>query len=180
VSVSFVNVDGARLRAQAGVALLASALALAACGDDDEPTQTTAPAVTGATQPTDEDKAPGTSSPEDELSADPATDKAAIGATLDTVLTSDSAKDVCGDLVTERYLRRSYGDAAGCERAQQDAKPARDVGIGRIVILPDSLAQASARPDGGIYDGERLRAELVLDGGVWKLDSLRSNVPVGP
>lgn len=180
MSVSFVNIDGARFRAQAGLALLAAAITLAACGDDDEPTQTTAPAVTGATQATDEEKAPGTNSPEDEPAADPATDKAAIATTLDSVLTSRSAVDVCGDLVTERYLRRSYGDAAGCESAQQDAKPATNVGIGRIVILPDSVAQASARPDGGIYDGERLRAELILDGGVWRLDSLRSNVPVGP
>lgn len=175
-----MNVDGAPRRARAGLALIAVASTLAACGDDDEPAQTTAPAVTGATQPTDEEKAPGTTSPQDEPSADPATDKAAIQATLDAVLASADTAEVCGDLVTERYLRRSYGDAAGCESAQNEARPARDVGIGRIVILPDSLAQASARPDGGIYDGERLRAELILDEGVWKLDSLSSNVPVGP
>ena len=47
-------------------------------------------------------------------------------------------------------------------------------------MLPDSVAQASAEPRDGIYDGEQLRAELVLDDGVWRLDSLRSNVPVGP
>ena len=50
----------------------------------------------------------------------------------------------------------------------------------QVVIHPDSVAQALARPKGGIYDGQELRAELVLDDDVWKLDSLRSNVPVGP
>ena len=175
-----MNLDGVPGRVQVALALAAAALALGACGGDDEPAQTTAPAVTGATQATDEEKAPGTGSPEDEPAADPATDKAAIAKTLDSVLASGGTADVCGALVTDRYLRRSYGDAAGCESAQQDAKPAADVRVGRIVILPDSIAQASARPAGGIYDGERLRAELVLDGGVWKLDSLSSNVPVGP
>ena len=163
-----------------GLLAALAALCLAACGEDDEPQQTTAPAVTGATQPTDEEKAPGTGAPEDEPAADPATDKAAIGATLEAVLTSDEASDVCGSLVTERYLRRSYGDAAGCASAQKGTKPAQRVRVSRIVILPDSIAQASAQPDGGIYAGERLRAELVLDSGVWKLDSLSSNVPVGP
>ena len=175
-----MNVDAAPARAPVALALAAAALALGACGGDDEPAQTTAPAVTGATQPTDEEKAPGTGSPEDEPAADPATDRAAIAKTLDSVLTSGDAADACGALVTERYVRRSYGDVAGCESAQRDAKPATDVRVGRIVILPDSIAQASAQPAGGIYDGERLRAELVLDGGVWKLDSLSSNVPVGP
>ena len=160
---------------------LACALALAACGgDDDQPMQTTAPAVTGATDLSDADKAPGTEAPEDEPSADPASDKAAISRTLDTVLTSRNPRQVCGELVTQRYLRESYGGASGCEAAQADQKPATRVRRSRIVVLPDSLAQAFAEPTGGLYDGERLRAELVLDDGVWKLDSLRSNVPVGP
>ena len=82
--------------------------------------------------------------------------------------------------MTERYLRQAYGGARGCEAAQADSKPAERVGVSRIVVLPDSVAQASAQPHGGIYDGETLRAELGLDDGLWKLDSLRSNVPVGP
>ncbi len=62
----------------------------------------------------------------------------------------------------------------------KDAKPADDAGVKQVVINPDSVAQALARPKGGIYDGQELRAELVLDDDTWKLDSLRSNVPVGP
>ena len=82
--------------------------------------------------------------------------------------------------MTERFLRRSYGDAAGCEAALKAAKPADDAGVSEIVINPESVAQALAHPKGGIYDGQKLRAELVLDDEIWKLDSLRSNVPVGP
>ena len=86
----------------------------------------------------------------------------------------------CGERVTDRFLRRSYGDDVGCEAALMDAEPANDAGVAQIVIHPDSVAQALARPTGGIYGGQKLRAELVLDEGIWKLDSLRSNVPVGP
>jgi hypothetical protein len=161
---------------------VAAALALVAagCGDSEGPLQTTAPAVTGATDGGDIGKAPGTEAPEDEPAPDPATDREAISRALETVLTGASAVDACGDLVTERYLRRSYGGPAGCKNAQGDANPADSVRVSRIVVLPDSVAQASAAPQGGLYDGERLRAELVLDGGVWRIDSLRSNVPVGP
>ena len=162
-----------------GFAVLGSTLILAACGADD-PTQTTAPAVTGAATTTDEEKAPGTKEPEAEPSEDPASDRTAIAITLEAVLTGTDPRQVCGKLVTERYLRESYGGAAGCEAAQADLRPAKRVALGRIVVMPDSVAQALAEPVGGIYDGDRLRAELVLDGGFWKLDSLRSNVPVGP
>jgi hypothetical protein len=163
--------------------ILAAALALgvaAGCGEDDQRAQTTAPAVTGAAEVTDADKAPGTDAPEDELAEDPRTDRIAISTTLEAVLTGTDPRQVCGALVTDRYLRDAYGGARGCQAAQADVKPAESAGLRRIVILPDSLAQASTEPDGGIYDGQTLRAELVLDDGLWKLDSLRSNVPVGP
>jgi hypothetical protein len=150
------------------------------CGGGDEPGQITAPAVTGASEVTDPEQAPGTEAPRDEPAEDPHTDRAAIAITLETVLTSTDPVDVCGELVTERYLREAYGGARGCKAAQADTKTATDVRLSRVVVLPDSVAQASAEPQGGIYDGEQLRAELVLDDGVWKLDSLRSNVPVGP
>lgn len=168
------------VRARALLAALVSGFALAACGDDDEPVQITAPAVTGAADVTDAEKAPGTEAPEDEPSSDPRSDKTAISITLEAVLTGSDPRQVCGELVTQRYLRDSYGGAAGCQAAQADLRPAKRVQLGRVVVLPDSVAQALAEPVGGIYDGDRLRAELVLDAGFWKLDSLRSNVPVGP
>jgi hypothetical protein len=169
-----------RDRRRIAVVATIAALTLAACGDDDEAATTTAAAVTGASDTADGETAPGTEAPEDEPSDDPASDRTAIEITLEAVLTGTDPRQVCGELVTERYLSDAYGGASGCERAQADQKPANSVKLSRIVVLPDSVAQASAEPTGGIYDGERLRAELVLDEGFWKLDALRSNVPVGP
>ena len=180
MSVSFGDVDAVRSRARAGLLAVLACLVLPACGDDDEPMQSTAPAVTGATAATDAEQAPGAEAPEDEPAADPADDKAAIASTLEGVLTGVDPALVCGELVTQSYLRDAYGGAAGCRAAQADLKPAEKVKLSRVVVLPDSVAQAQAEPAGGLYDGDTLRAELVLDGGVWKLDSLRSNVPVGP
>jgi hypothetical protein len=168
------------LRLAALIVAFALAPALAGCGDD-EP-QTAAPAETGATQSTGTTTSsePGSSPDEDEPSADPADDEDEIVATLEVVLAGGDPAKACGEAVTERFLRRSYGDAAGCEAALAEAKPASDAGVMQVVVLPESVAQALARPKGGIYDGQKLRAELVLDDGAWKLDSLRSNVPVGP
>lgn len=178
--MSLASADTARVRARAILLVLVASLLWSACGGDDEPMQTTAAAVTGAAETTDAEKAPGTEAPEDEPSDDPISDETAISITLEAVLTGDDPRQVCGELVTERYLGDAYGGAEGCEGAQDDAKPAKSVRIRGVVVQPDSLAQASATPTGGIYDGERLRAVLVLHDGFWKLDSLRSNVPVGP
>ena len=168
-------------RARAGGVIVAAVLAFGGgCGGDDDLPEITAPAVTGASEVTDADQAPGTDAPRDEPSENPQTDRAAISITVATVLKSTDPGEVCGELVTERYLREAYGGARGCEAAQADTKTATDVRLSRVVVLPDSVAQASVDPKGGIYEGEQLRAELVLDDGVWKLDSLRSNVPVGP
>jgi hypothetical protein len=173
-----------RGRIAALVAAVLLAPAIAACGDDEtEPapaetgTETTA-ATTDATEPT-ADEAPADEAPaEDEPTEAESQD--AIAATLETVLASTDFKATCGEAVTERYLRRSFGDAAGCEAAQKSAPPASKAGVRQVVILPGSVAQALAFPRGGIYDGQKLRAELVLVDDEWKLDSLRSNVPVGP
>lgn len=160
---------------------LAATLALGACGADDEPAQTTAPAVTGAATEGSGAAAPMITSAADEPAADPASDEEAITTSLETVLTSSDPRAVCEKLVTERYVADAYGDLAGCRRAQADVKRARSARVSRVVVSPGSAtAQAAVVPDGGLYAGDRLRAELILDAGTWKLDSLRSNVPVGP
>ena len=175
--MSFGSLHGRLLLLAAG-----AAVALAACGSDPEPVQTTAAAVTGADsgEPTTEATQAATTDPADEPAADPASDREAIAASIETVLTSSDPRAVCIEFVTERYVRRSFGDRRGCTRAQQDTKHASKVRVSRIVILPDSLAQAWVVPTGGLYSGKRLRGQLVLDSGIWKVDSLRANIPVGP
>jgi hypothetical protein len=175
-SEDFTVIRG-RLQARltALVAVVAVAPGVAACGED-EGAQAPVPAATG----TSESGSDTATTVADEPAADPVDDEAEIVATLEAVLAGGDPVIACGESVTERFLRRSYGDAAGCEAAQKAAEPANKAGVTEIVINPESVAQALARPQGGIYDGQKLRAELVLDDDVWKLDSLRSNVPVGP
>ncbi len=179
-----------RGRLTALAAAIVVAPGLAACGDDDEPTQTTAPAETGASESGGETTDSGGAGEEsggeaseqdaDEPSEDPADDQGEIARTLESLLAGSDPDLACGELVTDRFLRRSYGDQAGCEAALKAAKPAKAAGVTHVSVQDDSVAQALALPDGGIYDGQKLRAELVLADGTWKLDSLRSNVPVGP
>ncbi|CAN5180320.1 hypothetical protein BH24ACT23_BH24ACT23_04290 [soil metagenome] len=160
------------LTAGAGITLL-----LAGCGGEADPLQTTAPAIT-AGEPGDEAKAPGAVNPADE--PDPATDKTVIESTLASVLEASDPATTCAEALTPRYLRRTYGSRASCVAALGKSDPAKAARVSEIVVLPDSVAQAQARPRGGSHGGDVLRAELVLQGGKWKLDSLRSNVQVGP
>jgi len=172
-----------RGRLAALAVVLVAAPGIFACGED-EPAP--APAETGADESgtttteaestSEETAATGGGDP----SAEGPDDQALITETLEGFLAGSDPAKACRELVTERFLRRAYGNTAGCEAAQKAAKPADDAGVEDIMVHPDSVAQALARPRGGIYDGQKLRAELVLDDETWRLDSLRSNVPVGP
>ena len=156
-------------------ALVAAALfALSACGEDERTDGPAAPAVTGVDEAVEAD---AERQVRDEIAEAGARQQIAL--TLTQVLAGDPG-DMCGRLVTDRYVRRAYGDEDGCRDAQAKAAQAERVRVERVDVLPDSVAQASVRAVGGLYDGERLRAELVLSGRLWQLDSLRANVPVGP
>lgn len=160
------------LAALAALALFAPAFA--ACGEADrEP----APAETNSDVTGSAAETSATEASSDPMGADA---EAAIVATLEIALASTDADAACADAVTERFLRRAFGDLDACKAAQAASKPASDPRVTEVVINPESVAQARARPKGGVYDGQELRAELVLEDGTWKLDSLRSNVQVGP
>lgn len=166
-------------------ALACAALGFAACGGDEQPPQTTAAAVTTGASPevNDEPGQPsGSGAQQDTTSSDSSSvpDPIAIRATLQEVLVRVDPAQACQGLVTDRYVRTAYGDRRGCERAQSERAAADRISVSRVVVMPGSHAQASVHAVGGVYHGERLRAELVLDEGVWRLDSLRSNVSVGP
>jgi hypothetical protein len=179
---------------------VAGALVAAGCGDEDDSATTatdaeatTAPvgeetAVTGQNLPPDQDittTPEQTTVPEEgageigpERSA--TDDEAAIKETLGTVLLmSGDPAQICEELVTRRYVQRSYGSAAGC-RAGQDEQSAPEVVTFEGFEIGASRARGVVRFQGGVYDGEKGDVELVLEDGRWKLDSLRVDVPPGP
>src|SRR5687768_8753124 len=102
--------------------LLATLGMAVGCGDDAAPDGPAVPAVTEGTTDVGEAVAPGTEVPEDEPAADPKSDQDQIKRTLQLVLGGSDPSLVCADLVTERYVRRSFGDAAGCRSAQTQVK----------------------------------------------------------
>jgi hypothetical protein len=98
-------------------------------------------------------------------------------ATVETAFTSDGA-GACA-LYTPRLLARSYGGLQGCESAVSSGGRASSVDV--TSTQPDGArALVVAVPRGGPSSGERLRISLVRQGGGWRLDSIHSNVPVGP
>jgi hypothetical protein len=159
------------------LALLLAALALAACGGDEEPAPEVGPTADTAVEPGGEagteagqTSSGGGSGPSDEER---------IEAAIVALLTSPEAKEVCDDAVTGEFLRRAYGDRAGCAAALDPAALARKVEVRGLEIKGDS-ASAVIRPEGGVYDGERLDVALVREGDAWKVDRLEADVPVGP
>jgi hypothetical protein len=174
-----------RRRARRGSAVAATVLAIAAfggCGGDAGSDQTTAPAVTGASSSAAQagEDTSGETASQDEPSSDPASDREKITQTIEGVLTGSDPAEICGPLVTERYVEHAYGDSAGCVKSQSKKAAAEKLQIGDIGISPEAVAMTTVRATGGVYDGQQLRAVLVLQDGRWRLDSLRSNVPVGP
>jgi len=97
---------------------------------------------------------------------------------IETYLTAGDPV-VCERYATARFVRAAYGDVKGCEAAQRPASAASSVEITSLSVRGGS-ASATAVPRGGASDGEKLRIELVGQGDSWMIDSLRSNVPVGP
>jgi hypothetical protein len=160
--------DGAR-----ALALVAALFVLlAGCGaddDGDEDGDTAATVATPAAPPTETAPAPN---------AGVRNDEQLIRIAIEGALASGEPAKACGLFVTDDYLTDTYGDRAGCEAAQPGGA-AQSVKVSGIAVEGDE-ATAVAVPSGGPSNGERLEVSLVREGGGWKLDALKSNVPVGP
>jgi hypothetical protein len=52
--------------------------------------------------------------------------------------------------------------------------------FGLDTAAPPPRAAAKVVPKGGLYDGDKITVSLVKEDGTWKVDSLKSNAPVGP
>jgi hypothetical protein len=174
------------VRSTTATLLTAACLALGACGGDDagdEPTaaggDSAAPQAQKSPPP-----APDATAAEDEPSEQGVGEVAgapepAIRAAIEDAIASGDPDRACRRAVTDAYLRDAFGDAAGCRAAQSPGFAARAVEVGEISIDGES-ARTTVRARGGPYEGERLRVRLLREGGDWKVDRLRSDVPVGP
>jgi hypothetical protein len=153
---------------------LAAALLAAGCGSDDEP-QGEPGGATAA-----EDGGGGSEQRSQQSAAAPAADPVqAVRAAIEAVLTSGNPELACGTYVTRAYLTSAFGGRGGCARAQQPGSAARSVRIGRVSIT-GTRATATAVPAGGVSGGQEISVRLLREDGVWKVDGLRSDVPVGP
>jgi hypothetical protein len=103
----------------------------------------------------------------------------AVSVSLTAVLAGGDPEAACGSFVTDTYLDAAYGGRGGCVGAQAPAAVAKSLDV-RSIAVDGDRARAIVVPNGGVLDGQKLTVGLVLEGGVWKVESLRADVPVGP
>jgi len=156
------------------IVLVAALLALlAGCGEKDEP-PTTGPVVTETT--TGPTTSPTTTN--DTTNGQQATDEELIRATVAAFLVRAEVPGACTKLVTPQFVKRSYGDVNGCEAARKPSAMAKAVAFGPVDIGMDTTV--TAKPKGGVFDGERLEVTLINLDGQWTIDKISSNAKVGP
>jgi hypothetical protein len=96
------------------------------------------------------------------------------------LLASDPSKACRGDFVTGHYLRSAYGGLQGCIKAGSPSSAVANALRSYEEHTEGDHATVIVRPQGGLYDGEKLTVSLVQENGTWKVDGLKSNAPVGP
>jgi hypothetical protein len=166
----------------AAVALMAG---LAACGDDDEDAPAAAPETVTVTTGSQEEETvpaePSDDEPEDEDDGNgqvPQTTPPPEDALRDALVSGDPSL-ACEEAVTDAYVSQAYGSAQGCRAAHAGKGLATDVTVVEAALQAER-GRGTVRFQGGTYDGEEGKFELVLEGEVWKLDSLEVDVPAGP
>jgi hypothetical protein len=105
--------------------------------------------------------------------------RAQVATAINAVLVSGKPGQACGQFATAEYVRTTFGGRGGCVQSTVPASAADSVKVSRIALSGD-MASARAIPSGGPSSGETITVNLVREGSVWKIDSLRSNAPVGP
>jgi hypothetical protein len=106
----------------------------------------------------------------------------AVRTAAEAVLTSSDPADACGKYVTDHYLRVAYGGKSGCVQAQAPGRAAGSLRSFKIVNegTQGTIMIATAVPNGGPYDGSKLVIRLLFGADHYRVDRLRSNIPVGP
>ena len=162
-------------------ALLLSLLAVAAtlifagCGEKSEP---------DVVVPVQPERTPDTRPDEDggdrQDAETPAERRRAVREAIRGVLASGNPRLACDRYATKRLLRESFGGRTGCFEATSPRSAADSVRVFGITMRSEGLITATAIPKGGPSGGQRITVEVRMQAGDWRVDSLRSNVPVGP
>jgi hypothetical protein len=85
----------------------------------------------------------------------------------------------CETYATTNYVTTAFGDIDGCKAAISAGASSKGLEISTPDISGDS-ATSIVTPQGGPSAGEKIHVTLVKDGDVWKVDTAKANVPVGP
>jgi hypothetical protein len=170
------SLRGVKRPIAATTAVLACLVIVAGCGEKDEPA-TTGPLVTTDTSTTSTGTTTSqttTTTPDD---SKPAT---SAPAAVQAFLSSPDAELVCNEMLTEEFLRKAYGDRAGCIAARKPATLA--AANSKLEVGPESDAgtRVDAVPKGGVYDGDKLQITVLSDGDAYLIAAVKSNAPVGP
>lgn len=160
------------------VALVTVLLALGAsgCGEKEEP-PTTGPVVA---QTTGQTTTPGGNGGNGGGGGQQATASGQAIATVKLFLAQPNDPSVCDELITPAFLKKSYGNRQGCVAARKPAALAD-----RITILghepgPGGSVVVTVKPNGGVFDGQTLKATVVKSGNAWKIDEIIGDAKVGP
>lgn len=149
--------------------LLLVALALAACGSGSDGTTSSSSATsTSSTQTAGTTTESGGGDQSTVAANDPR-------AALEAVLTGGD----CTDFVTDHFVAVAYGGEQACKQSTQAGGTAKSLDV-QSLSSGGNTAKATVVPNGGPSSGDKLTVTLVKDGEDWKVDSLKSNVPVGP
>ena len=177
----------AAARRVAVAALVAAALAGSGCGGGDDEGDTAAPTTTAGGQATTSTQGSTTTGTEGKKTGGGSGNgqngqSHSIPDVVFAVLTSGDPGKACGeDYVTDRYLNAAYGGKGGCVQAQAPGSVARSLHFNDVITsTKPGRATVRVRPEGGVYDGEKLTLTLVRENGSWKVGALMSNAPVGP
>lgn len=162
------------MRAILIIAMLATALALAACGEKDEPAAVPAASAGQSGGSGDDTGGPAQSGG----SSSGTSDEQQIATAAETVIGGNDPEKTCERYATIVYVKHAYGDVKGCRSAVAEQK-AFAVDVGGI-DLNGRTATAKAKPKGGPNQGETLKVDLIRQEGIWRVDLVRSNVKVGP
>ena len=172
----------ARAAAALGAAYAVAAIALAGCGGGGGGTEGTG-ATSAAGPPTTTASESTTTSSTAEIKNEkgpPGHGHDEFSAVNAILASSDSDKACSDEFVTQHYLDAAYGGKQGCVKAQRPGTAARSLAVSASQPASHGHAELTVKPQGGIYDGQKLKVSLVKQNGTWKVDGLKSNAPVGP